>query len=258
MSTVRACEERTGPGRPVRSSYDEHNMEWRGVANRENRWIGGVLAVALCAVVMGCDEKKPSDSTNDLADDQVEETEEERQKRLRGEAFGLPLPPRVLEIVRQGNHIFVKTDLKIKKLEEFYKKNLVDYEVIVVGSSMRAIPLREKMPWIRVSRPFGPRHPLHVTYIAADAVAPAPIVTRGPGALSEEEVVEELKKRQKPLPEPHVPRRGQPVELRTPSGELLAPGARWGEPYTPPPGSPLDKPRNRYNFGVPFGEWSAD
>jgi hypothetical protein len=50
---------------------------------------------------------------------------------------------------------------------------------------------------------------------------------------------------------------GSPVELKTPDGDLLAPGARWGEPYTPPEGSPLDQPRFEANFGQPFGEWEA-
>ena len=51
------------------------------------------------------------------------------------------------------------------------------------------------------------------------------------------------------------PKKGAPVELTTRTGDLLAPGAKWYEPYTPPPGSPLDKPRYKGNFGTPFGKW---
>ncbi len=211
-----------------------------------------VVSVLLLGACQG-----DGDSQGDVAPTHTEESQEDlkNSKRLRGDAFGLPLPPRVVDIVRQGDHIFVKTDMRLKELEQFYNDNLVDYEVIVVGSSMRAIPLRDKMPWIRVSRPFGPRHPLHVTYIQADAVAPPPLQTPDGKPLEGEALRKELERRRKPLPTESVPKRGKPVLLKTPSGELLAPGARWGEPYTPPPGSPLDKPENEYNFGLPFGQW---
>ena len=214
----------------------------------------GVLFVSACD-----GEKAPDAATDAVADMSPEqESEQARQKRLRAEAFGLPLPPRVVDIVREDQHIFVKTDMRIKELEAFYKKHLVDYEILIVGSTLRAIPLRDGMPWVRVSRPFGPRHPLHVTYIHADAVAPPPLQSANGEPLEGEALREELERRRKPLPKERVPKKGEPVMLRTPSGELLAPGAKWGEPYTPPPGSPLDKPRNRYNFGQPFGEWRAD
>lgn len=219
------------------------------------------LSLLLCLVVLaGCEpeQQKVLVEEEDRAEMLASQEEKARQKRLRAEAFGLPLPPRVVEVVREENHVFVKTDMRLKELEAFYKKNLIDYEVLLVGSTLRAIPLRDGMPWVRVARPFGPRHPLHVTYIHADAVAPPPLQTASGEPLEGEALRKELERRRKPLPKERIPRKGEPVMLRTPSGELLAPGARWGEPYTPPPGSPLDKPRNRYNFGQPFGEWRAD
>ena len=223
---------------------------------RLTRGVCVCVGVLLCgAVWSGCSSKEPAPKapTQDSVDSEVKE----EAGRERQDAWGLPLPPRVLTIRRTENQVRLTTDMTLAELEQFYNKHLIDYEVIITGGFLRAVSLRSGMPWIRATRPFGPRFPLEVSYvrpikppefIIAEDEDPKDPKVKARVERARRARVEKLSKRSA----------GSPVLLKAGNGELLAPGAKWGVPYTPPEGSPLDKPEYRHNFGQPFGEWTPD
>lgn len=219
----------------------------------ETRYVVAALMTAALWVV-GCSsepkqmeppEEGPKVEVGSHADSQAAERE-------RTTAFGLPLPPRVEMFQHQSEDIAtVLTDMDVVALGEFYRKNLVDYEVIRNGLHLRAVGLRSGMPQIRGFHLSGPRSYVRLEYTSQRIVPEKPE--------SPEEVAErEARERARGSTRANVPGggiKGSPVQLRLPSGELLAPGAKWGEPYTPKPGSPLHKEEFKSNWGKPFGEW---
>lgn len=177
-------------------------------------------------------------------------------QRERADAFGLPLPPRVLTIKRSKYRVTLTTDMSLAELELFFRKALPDHEVFRVSGTVTAVPLRDTLPRIKAKRSHGPLYPREVTYdITPDIKDTVQVYMATPSKskdprrdLKEARVISTTK----------APTPGMPVTTRTASGALLAPGAVWGEPYTPPPNSPLHSERNRYNFGRPYGDWVAD
>lgn len=251
------------------------NSSWRGAPSRGTRHLfmiyepvkgtgdmlerltrGACVGVLLCGVVWsGCSSKDPV--PKEPTPESSEEEEVGTERRERQDAWGLPLPPRVLTIRRTENYVRLTTDMTLAELEQFYNKHLIDYEVIITGGFLRAVSLRSGMPWVRATRPFGPRFPLEVSYVRPIR-PPAFIVAEDedPEDPKVKERVERARRARVEKLSGMSP--GAPVLLKTGGGELLAPGAKWGVPYTPPEGSPLDKPEYRHNFGQPFGKWTPD
>jgi hypothetical protein len=212
-----------------------------------------ILALALLGASAACKddaeqpappekaEATPEKATADAG--AAEKTEESELTRMR-EAFGLPLPPEVAFVRKGANFVEVGTKLSIDELEAFFKERLVDYEYIRPGKKhLRIIGLRSYMPRILIFY-HSPRTPVSVRYVRP---ATDDVVDRDEG--EDANTVADAKQ-VKPKP-----RKGAPVRIKMPNGEPLAPNARWGESYTPPPDSPLNQPRFRANFGKPFGEW---
>lgn len=223
---------------------------------RRYRWstMGAALVALACLslTVTAC-ERAPEAPQGSEGEPAPEDTAaEDERERTRGDAFGLPLPPRVLTVYRTEVSVKVTTDMTMAELDRFLRKNLIDYEFLSINGAVRAVPLRDHMPIVQVTRPYGPQHPRQVFYALPQRAVKARAATSGaPKGDARGERAEVASARQ-----PAVKRkRGAPVELRTSKGELLAPGARWGVPYTPPPGTPLHKEKNRHNFGRPFGQW---
>ncbi len=176
----------------------------------------------------------------------------------RMDAFGLPLPPRVVSVhTRNEFYVIVETDMSIEELAEFFEQNLEQHEVLKFSLRLHAVALKPGLPEIRAAFRTGRRSNVLVRYRLRpffeagvdpkdpDARMKGPIVSGVRG--TEDGPVDtrgNMRKR---------PSKGTEVKLRTPSGKLLAPGAKWYEPYYPPPGSPLYDDRS--NWGRPFGTW---
>lgn len=225
-------------------------------------FVVGVIAPGLS----GCDGQREQQTTastdvESASPDTGTDGGEER------EAYGLPLPPTVDRVERTDTMVEVETSLSIDELASFYERKLTDYELFRLGEAkLEVVGLRSFMPAIRAHQ-VGPL--TTVTYIPSrEPPEPQQMSDTGlPESEPRESAPREVESmRSRVLVGPGAGSAGlqsdrepgTPVEVRTEDGELLAPGAEWGEPYTPPPGSPLDKPRFESNFGLPFGEWHMD
>lgn len=188
------------------------------------RWF---LVFCVLGCVVGCSSKSPDEAPvapkKLVAPEPVEQAPE-----FPREVFGVPLPPQLTEVMEQERSARVATSMKLDEVRAFYETRLVDYEYIEVGKRIEIRPLRPYLPLIRLVQ-LRVRSPtvIHIQLPEAP-LPPTAKVSYEPG---------------------------EPVDFRLPTGELLAPGAIWGEPYTPPPGSPLANPRYKSNHGKPFGEW---
>ena len=148
------------------------------------------------------------------------------------QAFGLPFPPEVAYVRKGVNFVEVGSNLRMPQLQEFFSQRLVDYEMVEVGrNDVRFIGLHSAAPDVRIIK-RAPRVPLAVKYTLRTAE------------------VEKQQLSQRPDFKP-----GDKVETKLGDGRLLAPGAVYGQPYTPQPGDPLYQDRYRANFGKPFGTW---
>jgi hypothetical protein len=229
------------------------SFDWSRSARRHALWLAMGLSV-LAAGPVGCggcgdeEAEKSAPKEEQAANEDASSKETDTMERMRS-AFGLPLPPSVRGIEERGDEIRVKTRMSLDEIEAFFKTRLTDYEVLRPGDQVRAVGLREFMPQV-YAYPYGPYS--FVVYMpaptpdeAADGADDAANAKQASAKTKAAPKVKPLSKR----------KRGEPVMDRTSDGELLAPGARWGEPYTPPPGSPLHKEHLRSNFGQPYGEW---
>lgn len=217
-----------------------------------------MLAAALF-VQLGCESdesdepKAPEEQqTQKQADEPADEEREDDLAKNR-EAFGLPLPPQVTTIDRSEDRVRVVTTLSLDELAEFYKSRLQDYEVLRPPQKVRAIGLRDYMPEIYGRRYAGT---VRLFYTARKKTPQAKTGEQDRRDTPDEKSGDSgaQASNAKPL---YKRNKGELVRDRTADGELLAPGARWGEPYTPPPGSPLHKERYRSNWGKPYGEWTT-
>lgn len=186
----------------------------------------------------------------------------------RREAFGLPFPPEVLYVRDDGNKVRVQTDMSLQELKDYLKARLTDYEILDPGHEIRAVGLRDYMPQLYAYR-YADR--THIVYMEPDRSEDDEQETEGDDDREESERddgegdrgdrrARAARRRPEPRPgsKPTAERKkGEPVRDTNEDGERIAPGARWGEPYTPPEGSPLDKKRFESNFGKPYGEWVA-
>lgn len=217
------------------------------------KWAGVVIAWGLIALV-GC---KGGESTGDGAEEGVEDdasssgsSSSDAAEDEGREAFGLPFPPKVANVVRRDSGVKVSTRMELDQLERFFETRLQDFEILrPAPNKIRVVGLYEYMPEIR-GHQFGPVSVLYYRDRREEPEEPkdetaASSDSDGSGESDESERRGRTREYQP----------GTPVQLETDEGEPLAPGAKWGEPYTPPPGTPLHKPRYRENFGKPIGEW---
>lgn len=209
--------------------------------------LGALFFMVACD---GCSEKKEDTKQQEKS---VEKPTEIAQKTDAGAqkddrfdrlVFGLPIPPNPVGLVENGDEVRVQVKLGLNEVGEFFEENFVDYEILYPRDEVRAVGLRDYMPRV-YAYPYGSRS--FVVYTRAE--------------LTPDEVkVAQKKAKAQNIPPPKnmaTYKKGDPVTERTANGQLLAPGARWGEPYTPPPGSPLDTLHFKSNFGRPYGEWIA-
>lgn len=189
----------------------------------------------------GCSQKEKSAISSLptlLEKKELPEKKKEQEKKIPERIFGIPVPPQAFSHFTLSNDEAILTKLSLQQVENFYKKNLVDFEVIRQDKRVFVVGLRTFMASAQVSY----------------------YTTRSDAA-----VIVQFKKPQKYLNPPKykdgkiiMPKKGDKVELLTSDGKLLAPGATWFEPYTPPVGSPLHKPRYQSNWGTPFGKWKQN
>ncbi len=169
----------------------------------------------------------------------------------RREIFGLPLPPSVIGIGKHGERYRVTTDMPHKELVDFFKSRLTDYELLEPGGRVRFVGLRDYMPSLKF---LGFGKLTYVIYIPADESPKA----HGGAKADAHAPKKAAAHKAEAANEHHAPKHtyGAPVLDRTADGKLLAPGARWGVPYTPPKGSPLHNKHYRSNWGRPYGKWT--
>ena len=212
-----------------------------------------VVALCVCAAAsFGC-----KDEPEEKKEEPVVEVEDERPN-ARMNAFGLPLPPRVTRVIQRNDHyVVVETDMSIDERADFLEEALPNHEVLRLSLRLHAVALDQSLPEVRASYRSGRRSSVVVRYRASRYVevgmddGKAPVV-KGPtvaGAVGADDGGP-IDSRGKML---YRPKKGTPVKLKTPDGKLLAPGAKWYEPYYPPKGSPLYNDKS--NWGRPFGEW---
>lgn len=223
---------------------------------RQNHRLALLLSSALAlGVLSGCgkkpakDAEKPPQAAKPAADPQQDAAPEpEAAAEIPATVYGLAVPPGALHVSEGKYQVRVKVRMPLQKVGEFLEQNLVDFEVLYPKDQVRAVGLRSYMPSIYVY-PQGP-----FSFLVYSAPEPKPQAEDTPAA---GEPVEHrvLVAGRDVEPEVRHYKKGDPILERTQDGRLLAPGARWGEPYTPPPGSPLDQAHFRTNFGRPFGQW---
>ncbi|MFP4598273.1 MAG: hypothetical protein ACOC9W_04535 [Persicimonas sp.] len=235
------------------------------IASTARLW-GGVLLVALLvgsgfglAGCGGCgsDSEESSDDEQAQQDSQDEQAPEEERAEVRREAYGLPFPPSVLSIRDRQQKVLVETDMSLDQLEAFFEARLTDYELIEPRHQLRAVGLRDYMPQL-YAYASGRRRTTVVYLPAADAPEEADDDTAQAAndPSSDNAKKRTTSKRPSNFTPPSQRRKGEPVTDLTDDGQPLAPGARWGEPYTPPKGSPLHQKRFESNFGKNYGEWT--
>jgi hypothetical protein len=195
----------------------------------------------------GCSEEKapetgsePEQHAKSEADDSAPDAGFDYDRLI----FGLPMPPNVVGLIENEHEVRIKVRMSLGEVGEFFEQNLVDFEILHPRDRIRAIGLREYLPEV-YAYPYGP-----FSFV---------VYSRGKWKPAEDAPSDEDQKAAPTVsaPDPTSYEKGDPILERTADGRLLAPGARWGEPYTPPPGSPLDKLHFRSNFGKPYGQWTA-
>ncbi len=218
------------------------------------------LVCALCATT-ACKRSEPTQPAKPPAAKpaKAEPTQQELEKLARErEAFGLPLPPDAHHIHRTQAYVTASSSMKLAEIEAFYKSRLVDYEYLYPEAQtetnrtpreLHIIGLRAYMPQIKIRFRGGKNGTSSLDFRPAlepPADKPASdLAASKPGSSTDSAPVD--RRREK----------GMPVLDRNANGELIAPGARWGEPYTPPEGTPLHTKRNSENFGRNYGEWQS-
>lgn len=222
------------------------------------RYITVWIAVVAWTVTAGCssDDDEAVDEPTKPQEVVEESDDDEDDYEKLAEVFGLPAPPEQYFSRHRERRVEVRTEMSLEDLRAFFEENLIDYEVVDQPHGFDLVPLRAHEPTVSARYVARPGSSVRVEYQKAASVIEEPATDGDPEAGAEAETDESTDDR----PRPHDPEwmkehRGEPVEVRTDDGELLAPGAKWGEPYEPPEGSPLDDERHEPNFGRPFGEW---
>lgn len=211
-----------------------------------------IAAIGLLPACSGCEPDSPPDETPK----QVERTatadagapDVEKTPR---EAFGVPFPPEIRSARVNEVEAQVVTRLSIEEVESFFRLRLTDFEFVQESDMrLRVFGLHEHQPNIEIVQRAA-------RYDTRLWIRPKPenykvgYETTWGEVPGEAQPAEEVVGTERPKPQ-----MGQPVKTILPSGEEFAPGARWGEPYIPPEGTPLAHPRYKSNWGRPYGEWT--
>lgn len=227
------------------------------------------LLVAVTVVVSGCRSSEEPDPDPEESVEEVEEQESASAEAKPRDVFGLPLPPEYIAIRKEEYRARVTTKMSLEDLEAFFDSRLSEHETLLTNRNLEIVPLRPHLPRASASRFGGRRSNVIVTYLMpadiSEIQARPPISDDEPQQGDRVIIAGRDAEDPRPGQRPQIGERpdwlddlqGQPVNLRTDDGELLAPGARWGEPYIPPEGSPLHTRGNEPNFGRPFGDWRA-
>lgn len=199
-----------------------------------------IAALVALSIASGCKEDAPPAPVAPPAEEpavaEADAGEEVHPLMQMRQAYGLPFPPEVRYVSQGPDYVEVGTMLSVDELEKFFRARVVDYEFIRPNKhELRLIGLHSTMPRVHVNK-RAPNIPIAVRYLEQSASRDAARQAQA-GAAPQE----------RPVP-------GQPVRLKLGDKEL-APGAVYGEPYTPQPGDPLYQDRYRANFGKPFGKW---
>jgi hypothetical protein len=242
------------------------------------RTMVAVSAVALVFGIAGTACQSEGDTRKDTGASQKEAAEESSAPDTGSDigakrtAYGLPLPPKVADRRDYDGSVQVQTRMDLKEVIEFFRTHpkVKNYEILQPADwKLRMVGLQEFMPEVEGYR-YGPL--VHLTYRPARKAPERPKTEKtvpsdadGQVRTSGDDEDDDSAASQRMTSEPWERsfntsgsrRQGEPVRIRTPDGELLAPGAKWGEPYTPPEGTPLHKDRYRSNFGRDFGDWRA-
>lgn len=211
----------------------------------------GIIALALTTLLCGaCDSDPPEADKAPVVTEQVDagQPDASAAPRLRM-AYGIPLPPQVMSVREQHTNIVVMTSMSVEELEDFYAGRLTDFEVIRDGLNLQIVGLRSNMASVIGGHP-GYRHlPVELIFYAPKPEKQKPLNLKG----------EPVAREYKPAPEDWFDSgvAGTAVKMRTEDGQLMAPGAVWGKPYTPPKGSFFDQRTFKPNWGRPFGEWTV-
>lgn len=208
--------------------------------------------IAVVGTVAGCTDGESPESAQKQVEqkasgDATEGAGDEDGGSGKRSAFGVPFPPKVGTVVRRNSSVKVTTEMDLDQIEQFFKTRLQDFEILrPAPNKIRVVGLYEYMPAVR-GHQYGSAS---ILFYRGGRKKPEPSERRsGRSEDAESESADRVESDQRER-EP-----GTPVRLKTDDGELLAPGAKWGEPYEPPPGTPLHKPRYRANWGKPIGEW---
>lgn len=248
-----------------------------------HRWLWLAMMVGVVLGGCQCGEEAPEDDEPEV--EVVDQQDDQVQGDELREAFGLPLPADHRVIRDQDTWIRVETGKDLDELEQFFIAGVVDAEVVRMDSRLRVVPLRPHSPRAEARHRSGPRSPVVINYRPGPESEQLTVQRPPVGDAVEQDDDEDSQQddgdvagvdglpggigdiggidsgsgdKLPPLgerPDWLNDIKGEPVEIRTKDGELLAPGAKWGEPYTPPEGSPLHRPIYRHNFGRPFGDW---
>jgi hypothetical protein len=215
-----------------------------------------VFVAGFSSACGGCGSEGESDGSageKKVVKDDQKSGDQASSMTQRREVFGLPLPPSVVSIEEKGPRVHVKSAMSLEEIGAFFKTRLTDYELLEPRNQLRLIGLRDYMPEIYA---YGSGDYTFVVYrpaaTAEKQAQKSPDGDDSKDGANEGSTSSGATASRKPI---NQRRQGEQVLDRTSDGKLLAPGARWGVPYTPPPGSPLDKKRNRSNFGRPYGQW---
>lgn len=229
---------------------------------RTTAYIVFAMVVASLGLVSACQEEGEPDLEEPVVDEVVDEESGDEEETL-DRAFGLPVPPDASTIYEGDTRVRVATDMDLGELEEFFIEHVVDIEVVVDGGRLDTVPLRPHSPTAdaRHQSRSDTDSPVVINYRPPTdpAKEDRQILPIGGEEDDDEDGAEAVSSHSANTPGQRPDwlddAKGEPVELRTDDGELLAPEAKWGEPYTPPEGSPLDDPRFEHNYGRDFGDW---
>lgn len=213
--------------------------------------IAAVLVILPFVAVTGCDKEEQAPVRRELAVDEPDagETDVRTDPPEIRRAFGIPIPPDVEGVQEFDAQIIVVTRMKIDEIEEFYLSRLTDYEVIRDGLQIQIVGLRSNMAGARGGHMGSANMPVELVYYPPKPPRQQALNLKG----------EPVEKEHVPPPDDWFDKglKGKPVDMRTTDGTLMAPGARWGEPYVPPEGTFFHKRTFKPNWGRPFGEWTV-
>ena len=211
-----------------------------------------VVVMMLCAWC-ACDAKPPAPKTPPAPPEP-----EALPEPARRDVFGVPLPPRVRSMARNEHYVWVETDMNIPQLEAFYREALAakEFEVLRVNSTLRIVGLRPFMPVVKAAHVRGKRTNVRMIFMPSRS-SEGLNARRGQADPGEPAATTQARRQRQQEQEQERASQapGQDVLIKTSSGELLAPGAKWGEPYWPPEGSALHTRAMKHNWGKPFGQW---